>query len=541
MAPPPPDPRYPTAKTAGSEGIFALEEPDRGPLVVAYQAPSREGAQVTQHGHCEVDYDGVVCGPEGSGWRLVRGKEHVIAQRMLGPRVYEEVIVDLGADGRPSRMIKATDGVVEWSRHFDASASRYSSRLRSGANALSGCGAMALGRDAGGRVTDATCLQWLGEPMRDTDGVVRTRVVRDGSALIGEWRYEDANGQPASRHDGVHRVVVERDGGGRIVEEHFLDRDGHPRRDGTSGCAMRTMAYGANDSLTEVRCLGADGKPAADASGIAVRRLGYSAEGCLEKEQYFDGSGAPARSRFAGFGVRYFLGTGCRTRGEMCLSASGASAPCAENEYAEVMIERNSRGDVVSRKFVDGSGQPGGDPDYGAFEVRWDVDERGRVVGESCHGPDGDPIECSHTGYHATRNTIDDAARVSSTHFFDTAGKPTTNLGTFEARSSFDNYDHLVEVVYLGEDGTPTVGLGASSRKTLYDSGHRVFAELLYAGSAPARYEGCFTGRTCPSRPWHAVRVVRSESGELVGNEFFDADKQLIETVDCRKKRCFGL
>jgi len=540
--PRPAHPRFPTAASAGSEGIFALEEPDRGPLVTTLALPPEGGGEtVTMHGHCEIDYDAIVCGPAGDAWRLRMGPRYAVAERRFGTLAHEQMVVERSVEGRVTRMVSADAGVVKWSRHFDGEARRYSARFRSGANALPGCGAMALQRDEHGRVERATCLQWLGDPMRDTAGVVTTVLSRNEQGLPIQWSYLGADGAPTARHDGVQRVVAERDAAGRIVRWEYRDGNGQLVREGDGGCATRVNVYGEDGSPSEERCLDPSGAVVADVNGVAIRRMRYDRAGCLIAERYFDGEGKPAASRFAGHGFDFEQGTGCRPVAATCVGASGRPAPCAAGEYARVVLRYNDRGDVVARRFLDARGGPSSDPSFEAAELRNEVDDRGRVTSESCFGPEGGAIECKDTGYHRSSNTVDDAARVVSMRFFDTAGKPTTNLGTFEARSTFDNYDHLVEALYLDAKGNPTAMLGASSRTTLYDPGHRVFAELLFAGDAPAKYEGCFTGRTCPALPWHAVRVVRGPSGEVVGNEFFDADKQLIETIDCRIKRCFGL
>ena len=80
-----------------------------------------------------------------------------------------------------------------------------------------------------------------------------------------------------------------------------------------------------------------------------------------------------------------------------------------------------------------------------------------------------------------------------------------------------------------------------SIKRYLYDEGHRDFAKLLFdVSDKRARYTGCFTGQDCPNKAWHAVRVRRQANGKGIGNLYFDADGQLMATLDCVKKRCWG-
>jgi hypothetical protein len=203
-------------------------------------------------------------------------------------------------------------------------------------------------------------------------------------------------------------------------------------------------------------------------------------------------------------------------------------------------MERDDKGRVVSIKHREPDGDPGRDPEYGAFELRKKWDPVGNMVEESCWGPSGEPIECDHTGYHTEKITVDDAGRTRAVRYFAVVGEPATNLGVAVRRYVYDNYDHIREIDGFDETGDVVEALGMASQRRLYDPGHRLFALLLYDKSGkPASYKGCFTGRDCPARDWHAVRIFRGDNGHVTRNEFFDADGQLIETLDCDAHRCW--
>ena len=146
----------------------------------------------------------------------------------------------------------------------------YSARLRSGANDLPGCGAIDLALNEKGRASVATCLQWMGSPMRDQFGVVVAKLTRNSDGLVTEQAYVDAKGGAAVRHDGVHTVVIARDEMGRELKRTSRDVKGALRRSSDTGCVDMEYTLGANGDVLEETCRDADGKPTVGSSGVAV-------------------------------------------------------------------------------------------------------------------------------------------------------------------------------------------------------------------------------------------------------------------------------
>jgi len=98
----------------------------------------------------------------------------------------------------------------------------------------------------------------------------------------------------------------------------------------------------------------------------------------------------------------------------------------------------------------------------------------------------------------------------------------------------------VFEVKNLDADGKLVPSFGAAIRRELYDAAHRRFGVLLFdVAGKPARYEGCYTGSTCPDGDWHAVRIVRRRDGSVEKNLFFDAGGQLTATQSCTTMPCF--
>src|SRR5678816_4092636 len=58
-----PDPDYPTAAMAGTEELFLIEEPPRGPHVTNVRLPDRSRLRFSEHAHCELAPARLVCAP----------------------------------------------------------------------------------------------------------------------------------------------------------------------------------------------------------------------------------------------------------------------------------------------------------------------------------------------------------------------------------------------------------------------------------------------------------------------------------------------
>lgn len=537
-------PDYPTARLAGTEDIFFLEEPDRGPWLKEVEAPKATGPW-RWHAACEDAWGDLACGPAletrpAEGYRSAPAGEGVtLVERYEGTHLEGSWIATRDAEGRLLRLVALDrDGDVDLASFYDPPGERFSSRELDGANALPGCGYRKLDRDAAGRVTRVTCLSWLGEPMKDTSGVAQRKLVRGPHGLVIESRALDAKGEPTRSHDGVHRIATTRDAEGRVLERRHFDLAGQPALSSGSGC-HGTQWIRSEGRVVEQRCLGPEGKPGQDHEELFARRYEHDARGCVVRETYLGADGKPTPSRSGPTAVELQVDERCRTLRHRCLDAGGRATPCGPHDPAEYRYTYKD-GWIASTRHYDATGKPTAGPVNEVFEVRYVRDALGRQLRRSCHDEAGAPVECASTGFHAANATYDDAGRETETTFEDTEGKRTTNLSTWLRRRTYDAYDHVYEVQNLDAGGKLLESFGAASMRYLYDEGHRLFAMLLYdAQGDAARYRACFTGKTCPSNPWHAVRIVRSESGQVTQNLYFDAERQLIKTLDCRSERCW--
>lgn len=541
-----PHPDFPTPRLARTDKIFLLEEPERGPLVITAATPDLAGLRWTTHQHCELAHDGLACGPAGKGgprvhWRVGRrGQRTQVVERRFGRRVEQTYLLSWGAAGLQRMVALDRRGAVRWSRHLDLAGKRYSSRKLSGGNALLGCGYISLERDARGRVVLAGCLQWNGRPMKDKNGVVFIRFARDRNGLVSRQQNLDARRKPVDGQDGVHSITYKRDRAGRDVEQRFADTQGFPTLSSRSGCHGWRWRYNAQGRLASEICLDAAGKPAVDNKGVCRYELSYNGRGCkvgvvnLERS-----SGGGCDRPFKRY--TYQVSDRCERLVKVCQGAKpGKRKSCGVGQPAEYRYARDGMGRVISRKHLSANRQPAKDPHCAAFEVRFEYDERGNTVLETYHGASGQPVQCSKTGYHGIKSTVDDAGRTTQTHFIDVRGRPATNMGCAVRRFDYDNYDHQIKATNYDARGKLYNVRGMAIRAAIYDQGHRRFGLLLYdAQQRPASYRACFTGVRCPGKAWHAVRIMRNPQGKVTTNLYFDRDGQLIHTLNCDKQRCW--
>ena len=542
-------PDYPTPRLAESEAIFLLEEPDRGPVIRAYEYLPEQGLKWTSHFHCESDLGRVVCGKVrprgfiksgGMGWQMgKRGGVPVVARKSFMGRTERTVALEGGVRGRPRHMILLDGrGVVRWSRHFNSEGTRFSARGRTGENKLKGCGYLTLTRDRKGRVSEATCTQWTGGPMKDARGVVRTRFKRDRYGLVLEELRLDEEGKPTVGDDGYHRRTVKRDLNGHPEEERFFDARGFPVMDANTGCHGWRIDTNALWVTRGKVCLGADGKPAPDNQNVCGYTYEYDGKACRVRQTNLMLQGKRCQRPSKQF--VYTVDAFCGRLKRVCLTGKGKRVSCGTRQAAEFRYRRDDKGQVISTTHFKADLQPGKDTSCSAFEVRRTHDERGNEVSRSWFGVGDKPMDCWGTGFHRYVNEYDEAGRITRRRFLDVNGEPTTNLGCAVRKFTYDNYDHTVASEDRGSDGKLTAELGMATKRYIYDAGHRNFGMLLFdARGEAATYKGCFTGQRCTKKPWHALRITRKPNGAVDKNLFFDKSGQLIDAIDCDKELCW--
>lgn len=531
-----PHPQYPTAESVGSHAIFTVGKARRGPLPKVAKVPHPSKLKVAYYDVCELAPRGIVCGAERKkrgrvGWKVSRGEQITVGERFRDKHRRDAVVLLHDGKGTLERMaILRPDGKLDWERVYSNGGARFTARARSGANQLDGCGSIEANQ------TRSRCLGWDGRPMVDARGVAETRWARNQAGFVTEASYWDLAGKAINAHDGVHRVQTTRDKAGRVVREESFDRSGAPVVSRETGCHGRSYEYDGEGRVSSVRC---DNLPERKAPDL-TRRYRYDRRGCRVGESYQSG-GKPVSDRHGVYQRSWRKNARCFSTGLTCLGSGGKKVRCPRTGVPIVRDSRNANGDRVSRKYFDAKGKPARSPQYGIHEVRFTYDNAGRMTSESCFSEVGTAAECGRTGYHAQVFQRDDAGRVVQTRYRDLANKPTVSRGIAVEYTTYDDYDHIIEVKGETPEGKLHVERGMAVRKQLYDTHHRLAAVLLFDDKgAPSRYVACFSGVRCPAgRPWHAVRVVWGDDGVLKQNLYFDHDKQLIETIDCATSPCW--
>jgi hypothetical protein len=532
-----PHPDYPTPVAAGTDKIFLLEEPDRGPAA-PLEFPYPSSTDGTPHASCELGPTTVVCGdgkPAKTGiwYTVAKSKNATVVTAHRGSLV-EAAHVYLMENGVIKQRISFDEyRRLEYALLF-ATPTRYTQRMRNGRNGLPGCGAMEFELDKAGRMTSRRCLQWLGEPMRDTSGVAITKYVRDPRGFIaGEHRF-GLDGKPVVATDNVHHVRYELDAQGRHAAERFFGIDDKPIAN-HKGCHGYQHARDPGGLLTRTTCIGADGKPSNDSRIAAWQEFGHDERGCQTRLRNVALGAKTPRDP----GVDYVVDERCAVLSHTCVKGNGARTACATGDPARYDYKRDDAGQPISISHYAPDGTAGKHPVWNVFEIRHEYDERGNATVTTCHDAFGKLTTCTNLGFARQQSTYDNVGREIARVFFDTDGNPAMNTGAVTRKFIYDNYDHLFEGRGYDKAGQVIETLGNAVRRDLYDIAHRKFAVvLLDKDGKPARYTGCYGGSTCP-KTWHAMRIVRKPDGIVDKNQFFDERGQLIETKDCGNVRCF--
>jgi hypothetical protein len=537
-------PEFPTAALAGTAALFSAAAPARGPATPLALAIPRAGLATTLHAHCEADLTAPVCSPASAAagprhWRVGRAPQLVVVEELRHGRVDRTVVYRYRPDGAPRSQV-SYDAYERVERALWLARGRYSARRRSGANALEGCGLMGYELDPAGRAVATTCLQWGGAPMRDADGVARIRLRRDASGFVIERQHLDPDGRPAPDARGVAVVRYERDADGRIAVERYAGTAGHPAPS-ASGCHGLRTERASDGTPTALVCLDAAGQPTArPASGLAIERFAIDAAGCRVGVALYDARGGIATNEHRVHRITYDVDARCQVAARTCRGAQGQAAPCEPGGPARYELRYDAVGNAVSIKHYDPGGAPGRDPAFQAFELRRAFDERGNQVSQACYDPGARPVTCPTTGFHRMVSELDDVGRELAQTYFDARGDRTSNFGAYQRTYRYDSYDHLVESTNRDERGAATSAVGVAIRREIYDVAHRRFGMVLLGPDRrPASTDGCFTGATCPARPWHAVRILRRRDGGVEWNLFFDEDRRLVEAKRCAAHPCF--
>jgi hypothetical protein len=464
----------------------------------------------------------------------------MVVEEVFGNRIFETTVYLAKPDGSRDMRVRLDEKGNVIDARLVTQPGRYTGRWLDGSNSLDGCGMRAFTEDKAKRLVELRCLQWLGEPMRDTSGVAVSKYTLDTAGFrIGERRY-NIEGGPVADTSGVHAETYKRDSSGRLLLTQRFDIAGERVID-TSGCAGERNTYTRDGLLEETTCLGKNDAPIPDGDGVTIRRRTYDDNGCEVALRYRSPDGGEATDHRKRRGYDYGRDQDCTLVTTTCIGETGRAVACGPSEPAKKTSTVDANGRTISTKNFAPDGSPSGDAALSVHELRWKYDALGNPTDMTCWNVDGSAAECGTTGFHGWHKTYDDAGHALVQTFVDKTGAPGTNMGISQRRYRYDNYDHLHESLFIDARGELFEARGSAIQRSLWDASHRLFGyQLLDASGKPARYNACFMGMTCPKKDWHAVRIHRRPNGRVESNQFFDAEGQLIESIDCSAKQCLG-
>ncbi len=541
---PKPNPDFPTPRSAGTEKLFTLEEPDRGPRApTKFVLPPRSSLVWTDGQYCEDDVAQPACVKTADTdlvrWRVGRSPGLVVAERVQSGQVFQTLIYERDGSGAPTRQVELDAyGQVTSARMF-TSGGKFTEREPNGANALHGCGFMQYELDAKGFSTRVNCMQWSGAAMHDTHNVGGHRYQRDANGFVVVDTNLGTDGFDVVDADGIHEIQFERKI--RVIGARYID-NGKLAVKSTTGCYGIKKDYDPKGMMVAETCVDAGGRPMARTAGYAVERREYSNLGCTLSEKYFGTDAVtPKTTPKNVHGHSYVRDAHCAKLTDQCLGTEDRLIECGYEEPAKTVYLRDAKGQDLSEKHYNENNEPSRDMSYETFELRYSWDQVGNVLSVGCYADGGRPEECSRMGFHSIHSVYDDAGHEIEQRFFDEAERATTNLGAAIRKFRYDNYDHLSETRNFNAAAEPFEISGYAIRRDIYDVSHHHAGFLLFDKRDQAsRYGACIAGASCPiGKVWHAVRIIRRSDFSVEKNEFFDDNRQLIETYVCTTAKCF--
>ena len=426
--------------------------------------------------------------------------------------------------------------------------------------------------EVGGHVVTVENLSFAGvrlgrggtrtEVKRGEGGEVREVVVRDGHDNITEWQkwseggrridFVDINGT-TPRHRGstdITTVKRELDARGFVTHETYLGATGRPRSD-DDGAYGRLIVNGKLGRAVRVTILGADGKPAADASGRGIIQHSDDDTPDGAETRTFDVDGKPmgvqgvhlvktawsdllSTTSWLDFGIHdepvVSLDPNIRTHGKLIawndatrtrevtwVDETGRTRPERSDSFAKFRETYDTRGRTTVVEFLDGDGNPVmRHGDSATIRAAWnDHDDQIEVA---LFDAAGRPMIGSQ-GYAKQTIAYDDHGHLIERRSYDESGKLAARSkheeGAAIQRLKYDERGLVVSLITFdadGKQGAKNDGVSTELRK--FDR-FRNRVELAYLGLDGKPIGG--------QEGLAALRESYDDNDDRIGEEFFDA------------------
>ena len=349
-------------------------------------------------------------------------------------------------------------GCADLERDFDPRGHATGERCFDAAGNLtaapSGCATLVVDVSETGLMNSWTCLDPDGEPTPRRARSDEMNTVPPGTVSV-RFEYDDRGRRTAG-------TTVHLDRSERTIRAEFDDRGNVTQLASFEGEAQSLNSrgefhrqerdYDERGNLIERRYFDLDDQPT---SGVARTQLSYDRHGRQTRVDHFDAAGAPSYDDGAPT-QRYRVDR----RGLVTskLFEDGLGTPIAFHGCFEMTNDYDDAGHKLAEHCLDASGEPTPFAGSDGSEVRYGLDEAGRVTSTSCW-MGAEPAVCSG-GYHLRRTGWNLRGDRVARSWYDPNGEPLAEPGLTYVAMEFD-YDGVgnqVAVRYVGADGAPAPG-----------------------------------------------------------------------------------
>jgi YD repeat-containing protein len=277
-------------------------------------------------------------------------------------------------------------------------------------------GGMITPRDPRGRIVERVYLGPGHQPAMGPEGVVCVRYTYDEFGRVSTELFLDELGRPMWNRDAIAGRRFEYDEHGRIASTTCVDPDGVTVRN-RQGFSTERKSYDDRGLMTDVKRFNEWGLKAADDFGVCQEQYSYDERGFRIAEFFGDrlGNGITGANGYAG----RFCSVDGRGRVVAELQSNGPDRhPAASEISAKRRFWHDARGSVIRRVTY-----APGDVLEMTEDIRYEVDEAGRVLARRYFGADGQPSSDSD-GFHMYRQMYDSLGRLVEERGFGIEGNP---------------------------------------------------------------------------------------------------------------------
>jgi len=342
----------------------------------------------------------------------------------------------------------------------------------------------------------------------------------------------DSTGRLA-QDNAVYGLEYERDEAGRVVRTYFLDSLG-ARRTNADGIWCQQIRYDDRDDLTEQKFIGRDGALTANSDGIFHCVQEYNDQHNLICTSFFDADGKLVLVPSYGAAVQRMQvdERGNPVRIDL-LDENGQ--PAGTEDYCAVAFTYDENGFMSGRTYLNDAGQPVADSNQLYAEIRMENDAKGSVLSCTYFGSDGTPVNNAN-GFAGEMVEYDGAGRKTKSNYYGADGLPADYCGYGYAAEVlvYDERGREICQSYFGADGKPVditgpiFGYGYHKVETVYDYGaFTKLSQTFYnAAGEPVNSLSQSFGET------YARTVAYIQNGKITSAEYFRADGSLYSALE---------